>query len=62
MKPLVIEVELVVWLRPVSLLLVKVCRPLVGTPNDLPQDRRTWDASIRDVVTFISDASSTGPG
>ncbi len=30
--------------------------------SELAQDRRAWNASVRDVVNVIGDAGSTRPG
>ncbi len=30
--------------------------------SELAQDRRAWNASVRDVVNAIGDAGSTRPG
>ncbi len=34
----------------------------VKVSSELAQDRRAWNASVRDVVNAIGDAGSTRPG
>ncbi len=34
----------------------------VNVSSELAQDRRAWNASVRDVVNAIGDAGSTRPG
>ncbi len=53
-------------LEPISGLLVfgyaRGRKEWVKLSSELAQDRRAWNASVRDVVNAIGDAGSTRPG